>query len=532
LAASLIAQQFALAADPAVTRVFLLTQNNWDAGSSPIITSKYKWRTPLGSLEPDTYAVRSLVKTGLVQVEESIFDKEHGITGVIPYIAFAFPNAVVVPLVIRDDTSDEAIDLLVEHLNELKNANTVIVGTIDMSHYLPKPIADAHDRHTRETIESLAYSSLSRLDIDTAPTLRAILKLAELDGEEAFVKTGAANSADIVGDNTLTSTTGYITGYFEKGIRKTEMPVHALFVGDVMLDRNVAERASAEGSHTLLSAVERLFLGSDINVLNLEGTITTEPSPARVDHNVLRFTFEPDMVKNIFSSLNLDVVSLANNHALDFGSEGYEQTRSYLKDWSISTFGHPLNKKEFLSSQIQVRGKLFCFVGYMQLFTPVVEKVLQEINIMRNKCEKVVVFAHWGEEYVPYATASQREVGQSFIDAGADVVVGAHPHVVQPVELYNGKPIFYSLGNFVFDQNFSWETMHGIALHVEFADSYTRFTFMPVSIHDGVVSVADYADSQRVLARLVDTRLSPNVAHEILTSSSFILNHASTSHRD
>src|SRR5665213_1672003 len=91
LAASLIAHQFALARDPSVTNVVLITQNNWDAGTAPIITSLEDWRTPLGNIPVDSSLTSDLVGKHLATVDEDVLVREHGITGIIPYVAYAFP---------------------------------------------------------------------------------------------------------------------------------------------------------------------------------------------------------------------------------------------------------------------------------------------------------------------------------------------------------------------------------------------------------------------------------------------------------
>lgn len=523
LAASLIAHQFALAADPSVRRVFLITQNNWTAGEAKVITSFARWKTPLGDLEPDLAAAHALVSANVATQDESIFAREHGITGIIPYVAYAFPNARVVPLVIRDKTTDAEIEVLAREILVLQDVNTVVVGTIDMSHYLPKPIADAHDRRTLEAIDTADYPVLSRLDIDTAPTLRVVLKIAEGRGEQTFIKTGAANSSDITGDLALTSTTGYLTGYFTKGRPNGSDGVHVLFAGDVMLDRNVARVATTSSPVALLQGVERLFLGADLNVVNLEGTVTTNSSIAQKNSKILRFTFDPALVGKVLPQNHIDMVSLANNHSLDFGVAGYEETLQHLQTLGIKAFGHPYNVASNLSASADVRGKRICFVGYMALFMPDTASTMAEIGRLRPDCWRVVAFSHWGEEYFDVPTALQREQAHAFVDAGADLVVGSHPHVVEPVEIYQGKAIFYSMGNFVFDQNFSWETTHGIAVHVEFEDAQTRFTVFPTEVYDGVVTPAGADDAQKTLKRLVDKALAPALAHDILTTSGFLL---------
>jgi poly-gamma-glutamate synthesis protein (capsule biosynthesis protein) len=134
-----------------------------------------------------------------------------------------------------------------------------------------------------------------------------------------------------------------------------------------------------------------------------------------------------------------------------------------------------------------------------------------------------VLFAHWGEEYVPKATARQERLAHAFVDAGADMIIGAHPHIVEPIEIYKNKAIFYSLGNFMFDQYFSYATTHGVAVHVEWGDERTRFTLIPVSIVDEEVKIAEPADQKRILPTLIGENMSLEVSSAILANKEFIL---------
>ncbi len=125
----------------------------------------------------------------------------------------------------------------------------------------------------------------------------------------------------------------------------------------------------------------------------------------------------------------------------------------------------------------------------MELFKPDTEPVVQEISRIRPGCWRVVVVAHWGVEYAATNTPAQRREANEFVDAGADLVIGAHPHVVEPVETYRGKAIFYSLGNFMFDQNFSTATTEGLAVRVDFYEAKVAFTLTPLSIKEQYSSV-------------------------------------------
>lgn len=275
-------------------------------------------------------------------------------------------------------------------------------------------------------------------------------------------------------------------------------PVTMLFVGDLMLDRGVARRAALGGGASLVEGMRPLVARNDIIVLNLEGTITGNPSIAERDNTILRFTFDPALAKEVLQALGADVVSLANNHALDFGASGYAETTTNLDRFGVKYFGHPLNSKN-ISTMLEVGGIMFCFVGYHELYDDDTTSVLAEIARLRPLCGATVVMSHWGLEYEPLQTAGQVAEAHAFIDAGADLVVGAHPHVVQPAEVYKGKAIFYSLGNFVFDQDFSWGTTHGLALEAQFSAGKTTVTLVPLAIVESRPAPALGEVAQRII---------------------------------
>ena len=274
-------------------------------------------------------------------------------------------------------------------------------------------------------------------------------------------------------------------------IAQPEAPIRVLFVGDIMLDRNVARTIAAQGAGALFSTSTRaLFADADVRVGNLEGTITGNASIAQRDHTILRFTFDPAAAAAVLGLLRFDALSLANNHALDFYAGGYTQTLRRVEESGIRPFGHPLNTPGTLSATVVSKGKTLCFVGYHALFTADIAPVVFEIQALPG-CWRIIVFAHWGDEYKTRSNAAQREAARAFIDAGADLVIGAHPHVVQEHEVYKNKAIFYSLGNFMFDQNFSWGTTHALAVRADFYTEKTDFTLTPLTVIEQHSAVAD-----------------------------------------
>lgn len=276
------------------------------------------------------------------------------------------------------------------------------------------------------------------------------------------------------------------------GSAKTEQQkLSVLFVGDIMLDRNVfvAEQRAKDWAHPFLLAAPVLD-AVDLRVANLEGPITTTPFSMKRAHEEIRFTFNPKFIPEL--AKHFDVVSLANNHTLNFGVEGLASTKKYLQENNVAWFGDPQNRENSIATTTVRGGFKIALMGYLGLYDKNeigFKKVLATIQQLRPGADYVVVVPHWGVEYISTPTDLQVRQAHAFVDAGADAVIGGHPHVVESNEIYKGKKIYYSLGNFIFDQYFSSETMHGLGVRVDLTRAgennlvQEKFTELPVEIN-------------------------------------------------
>lgn len=246
-------------------------------------------------------------------------------------------------------------------------------------------------------------------------------------------------------------------------ILKPTQEISIVIVGDIMLDRNVRNKINAMGFDTFFAGVKDLISDADIAVGNLEGPFTPYPSKtASLVSKELTFTFDPALAPKL-ADLGFDIFGLANNHTLNFGKEGLDMTREYLRKAGIWYYGEPNNKDE-LSVVIEKNGIKVGFVGFHEFSYINFDKVVSEIDKIRPEVDILIVSPHWGPEYKTAPSENMKKWAHEFIDHGADAVIGAHPHVAADIEEYKGKKIFYSLGNFVFDQYFSEGTMKGLAV--------------------------------------------------------------------
>jgi poly-gamma-glutamate synthesis protein (capsule biosynthesis protein) len=271
-------------------------------------------------------------------------------------------------------------------------------------------------------------------------------------------------------------------------------------VGDVMLSRTVGEIITATGDPRapFLKTVGMLE-EADITFCNLESPFYEE-EPQTGDR--LTFGADPVTVEGL-KYAGFDIVSLANNHFGDQGTDGMSFTLSHLTENGIGYTG--AGENEVAARQpfiIERNGVKFAFLAYNDVQSAIRKgyaatsdkpgfavltssNLKQDIQYAREKAQVVVVSIHWGVEYEETPTERQITYAHLAIDSGASLVLGHHPHVIQPLEEYKDGYIFYSLGNFVFDQMWSEETRIGLIARIFFADGeIERVETTEVTIYD------------------------------------------------
>jgi gamma-polyglutamate biosynthesis protein CapA len=246
--------------------------------------------------------------------------------------------------------------------------------------------------------------------------------------------------------------------------KKEYVPEKVIFVGDMMFDRGVEDVMKKESFTYPMEMIKDFLNGFDFSVGNLEGPVNEKPKEFSDDS--LMFSFDKKVVDSLKLG-NFKVVSLANNHTLNMGRIGLEETKSILKENEINFSGDPIECDGDYSYQRD--GITFYSVNVTYPSNCSNKEIADWIKETKfyNPETFFIVLVHWGTEYKTSNSKEQEELAHQMIDAGADLVIGGHPHVVQNIEEYNGKLIFYSLGNFIFDQYFSKETQEGLGVGLE-----------------------------------------------------------------
>ncbi|PLX31305.1 MAG: hypothetical protein C0604_07530 [Clostridiales bacterium] len=271
---------------------------------------------------------------------------------------------------------------------------------------------------------------------------------------------------------------------YESYLQNREIVVSA--VGDIMLGRRVGRLLDENGGESAYQGFSFLFDRSDVLFGNLECSLSERGQKLLGKGIWLRAT--PDKA-DILKEAGFSVLSLANNHILDYGNEALLDTVEFLDEKEIGHVGAGKDIEAARKPEIFTKGDVSIgFLAYNEFsyyFWSYEEKrqfaasenvpgttpmdlgpILEDVEKLKREVDLVAVSLHWGIEESNMETEAQREIAHALIDGGADMIIGHHPHVIQGLEIYRDKPIIYSLGNYIFDQN-DENNKQGMAAEIE-----------------------------------------------------------------
>ncbi len=235
-------------------------------------------------------------------------------------------------------------------------------------------------------------------------------------------------------------------------------------VGDILLARRVGERIASAGWAAPFAAFSPILASADLAFANLECPASYLGAPYPGKPPVVTFRAQPGSLLGL-KGAGFDIVSLANNHTSDYGEEALGETLDALDTLGVARAGAGRDAKEARRPAIlTVNGARVAFLAYVEPMWSATEATMAggvahydaaetaaDIAAAREVADFVIVSLHWGEEHRRFPREKDRAIARSLIDAGADAILGHHPHILQGAEFYRGAPILYSLGNFIFD---------------------------------------------------------------------------------
>lgn len=256
--------------------------------------------------------------------------------------------------------------------------------------------------------------------------------------------------------------------------------LNMLAFGDMMLGRHVRILMDEHGKNYLFEKINLKALQKDADLVhaNLEGPIHGSGSKGGTS---LVFSFNQDIAPFLKEN-GFNLLSISNNHALDQGWVARDETIRVLEENNIDWCGHPTEvDKNSIHYDQSPSGLSYAFVCFQDVTNHLdLDSAKILLNDVDQEVDLLIISVHWGQEYVHANNSRQQEIAHVFVDSGADLIIGHHPHVVQNMEIYNEVPIFYSLGNFVFDQYWSEKTQEGLALKLKITSTDYDIELIPM----------------------------------------------------
>ncbi|MEH6841360.1 CapA family protein [Priestia megaterium] len=323
---------------------------------------------------------------------------------------------------------------------------------------------------------------------------------------------------------------------------KDDSLVTATMVGDIMLGRNVEKVTNRQGQDYLFRNVESYFKNADYSTANFDHPVTANDEYPAQDKPILLRTDEQS-VKTL-KNLNFSVLNVANSHSMDYLEQGLNDTVKAFNQSKMDFVGMGGNLEEASNINYQtVNGIKIATLGFTDTYTaysaandndPGILPAKPEIFIpliqeAKEKANLVVVHAHWGEEYDTTPSPRQKGLAKAMADAGADIILGHHPHVLQPIDTYKNTVIFYSLGNFVFDQGWSASRESALVQYKLKKDGTARFEVTPLLIKEATPTLLSKWDEyykEKIFKRLTKTSSSAFAIKEENNKLVFTVDHS------
>lgn len=278
-----------------------------------------------------------------------------------------------------------------------------------------------------------------------------------------------------------------------RSVRHRQPEVTLVAVGDVLFARGVKKQIERHGDDWLFGPTQKLTRSADIALCNLECSLSNRGVP---QHR--RFQFRADAkCAGSLQRAGFDIISLANNHTMDYGREAMLDTADSVKKAGMLPVGAGKDRNE--AQKLHIMKKNDLRIGFLA-FTDIwnggivrmgdrptvagvdIDQIAAQIRSAKKQCDCLVVSFHWGIEYAKRPSERQKTLAHLSVDSGADVVLGHHPHVLQPTEIYRGKPIIYSMGAYVWDGKLFGASKSAI-YYIELAKSSAKLKrVMPVKI--------------------------------------------------
>ena len=486
--------------------IILIGPNHRNLGSAPVLSSLADWDTPNGICQSDKKIIRRLISEGGLSLDDKTLSKEHSVSIQVPFVKKYFPDSLVVPIIVSSSLSRYRSLELGNILNRCLGPGTLVVASIDFSHYLSSQQAEQKDRKTMAAIEDWNYPTIFQYGndhIDSANVLLAFLKIMASEKANIIEVLQHTNSGIMFGQE-VGGSTSYFSLLFSKP--QPDDLIRISLCGDIMLAREIGLSMARRGPVYPFIEAKYMFQHSQLVFGNLESILSDNPFEFRTD---LKFKAAESSLKGLHYS-GINYLGTVNNHSYDFGRKVWDESNSLINRSGITA----VSGEAVVFKRGGTKIALLAFDFTRRRFNEKV--VMAKVSSARRKADIVIVAAHWGIEYKSKSSAAQQNIAHKMIEAGAQVVVGHHPHVIQEIERYNGGLIFYSLGNFIFDQFQSDDVKQGLVLNVFCKRGKISFVdIVPIKTFNNQARLAEPYLRKPILAALAE-RSDKALARQII----------------
>lgn len=296
-----------------------------------------------------------------------------------------------------------------------------------------------------------------------------------------------------------------------------DKPIQLVFAGDILLDGFVGSQIDRFGNEFPFKKVAPILKKADMAFANLETPVSIRGKAAE---KTFAFRSKPDTLKGLVYA-GIDGVTLANNHILDYGQQAMLDTITHLNRQKIGYTGAGRTIDAAFEPYVQkINGKKIAVLGVSRVLSDnswiagknhpgaasayTMEPMLSHIKKSAKTNDYTIVYIHWNQEFADYPEDYARKMAKKMIDAGADIIIGSHSHTLMGIEYYKGKPIYYSLGNFVFNRSTRGgdKTLQSMMVHIDIQGSKITSRITPVKIISGQPNLMDKKYNKEIIAKL------------------------------
>jgi len=399
---------------------------------------------------------------------------------------FTFPSAKY-QLINSANLTEES---LLQQIKQASGENPLIIlHTYYSGNQTDELLRESQQNHLKDVYDNPTKKSLLTLAYSNTEGLKAVYQYSKDQGSLKTLPTLEDPDHH------------YQIKYFTPGSSFPTQNVTLTFFGDMMFGRFVRTLMDSTSLEYPFKNMDSSYLRqNDLLIANLEGPIANKQIATTKS---IAFRFMPDIAP-LLEQHFFDLLSTANNHALDMGQQGLDDNIINLQQSGLIPFGDTRGKIENAVTKQTINGVSFAFIGLNNTdFKIDREATVKTIRSLTDEGFKVIPFIHWGVEYQHVPSKDQIEMAHNFVDAGSVAVIGMHPHVVQSLEIYNQAPIFYSLGNAIFDQYFSPDVQEGLSTTLHFTPTTIEIYLFPINIIRSQFSLMDNAGKTAFLKRFI-----------------------------